>query len=103
MKVCVVLPCYNSGTMALDVISGIGPEVDYIVAVDDCCPHKTGKIIEEQCSDDRVSVIYNDVNLGVGGAMIAGYRYGKELGADILVKMDSDGQMDPSLIHKFRG
>jgi dolichol-phosphate mannosyltransferase len=40
-------------------------------------------------------------NLGVGGAMVTGYRAALEAGADIVVKIDGDGQMDPALIPRF--
>jgi GT2 family glycosyltransferase len=43
-------------------------------------------------------VVANEFNLGVGGAVIHGYRVALDRGADIVVKIDSDGQMDPSLL-----
>jgi glycosyltransferase involved in cell wall biosynthesis len=39
--------------------------------------------------------------MGVGGAMISGYRLALTKGANILIKIDGDGQMDPNLIPKF--
>lgn len=103
MRIGVVLPCFKSGHLAVEVISKIGPEVDTIIVVDDACPQHTGNLVQERVSDTRVHVIYNEKNLGVGGAVVAGYRYGQSLGLDILVKVDSDGQMDPALIPKFTG
>jgi glycosyltransferase involved in cell wall biosynthesis len=97
-KIAVVLPCYRSKTQVLDVIARIGPEVFLIVAVDDACPDGTGDLIRASCSDPRVEVVRNPVNLGVGGAVIHGYRVALERGADIVVKIDSDGQMDPALL-----
>jgi glycosyltransferase involved in cell wall biosynthesis len=97
-KVAVVLPCYRSKGQVLDVIGRIGSEVFLIIAVDDACPDGTGEYITSSCSDPRVIVVRNDVNLGVGGAVIRGYRIALEHGADIIVKIDSDGQMDPALL-----
>jgi dolichol-phosphate mannosyltransferase len=37
-------------------------------------------------------------NQGVGGATLTGYQHAAELGAEILVKMDADGQMDPDAL-----
>jgi hypothetical protein len=37
-------------------------------------------------------------NEGVGGAVMHGYRVALAHGADIVVKIDSDGQMDPKLL-----
>ena len=45
--------------------------------------------------------MFNEKNLGVGGAVIAGYLEAIADGADILVKVDGDNQMDPSLIPLF--
>jgi glycosyltransferase involved in cell wall biosynthesis len=97
-RIAVVLPCYRSKGYVLDVIGRIGPQVFLIVAVDDACPDGTGDHIKACCSDPRVEVVCNEVNLGVGGAVIHGYRVALERGADIVVKIDSDGQMDPALL-----
>jgi glycosyltransferase involved in cell wall biosynthesis len=40
-------------------------------------------------------LIRHDVNRGVGGATLTGYDAAIARGAEILVKMDADGQMDP--------
>jgi glycosyltransferase involved in cell wall biosynthesis len=97
-KIAVVLPCYRSKASAVGVIGRIGPEVSLIVVVDDACPESTGDYVRTQCSDPRVHIVRNDLNLGVGGAVIHGYRIALESGCDIVVKIDSDGQMDPALL-----
>jgi glycosyltransferase involved in cell wall biosynthesis len=48
-----------------------------------------------------VQVIRLSENQGVGGATLAGYRQAIEDGAEILVKLDGDGQMDPALIPRL--
>ena len=40
-------------------------------------------------------------NTGVGGAVIRGYEAAIEYNADIVIKIDGDGQIDPLLIPKF--
>ena len=97
-KIVVIIPCFNVKDHVLDVIKGIGPEVSNIIVVDDRCLQSSGKYIQEQCRDVRVDVCFNDVNLGVGGATIAGYRRAIAMDADICVKLDGDGQMDPALL-----
>ena len=97
-RIAVVLPCYRSKDHVLDVIAGIGPEAFLIVAVDDACPDGTGSYIREHCRDPRVVVVANETNLGVGGATMHGYRVALARDADIVVKVDSDGQMDPALL-----
>jgi glycosyltransferase involved in cell wall biosynthesis len=97
-RIAVVLPCYRSKDFVLDVIDQIGPQVFLIIAIDDACPDGTGDHIKAHCADPRVEVVRNERNLGVGGAVIHGYRVALERGADIVVKIDSDGQMDPALL-----
>ena len=100
-KIAAVLPCYKSSGQVLDVLKAIPPSVSAVYCVDDACPEGTGKVIEEKCKDKRVSVITHKENQGVGGAVMSGYRAALEGGADIVVKIDSDGQMDPALIPQF--
>ncbi len=100
-SVAVVIPSYKVRSHILDVIQGIGPEVSQIYVVDDRCPEGSGDFVQEHCFDARVRVIRNPQNLGVGGAVMAGYRAAIEGGAEVIVKVDGDGQMDPSLIPQF--
>jgi dolichol-phosphate mannosyltransferase len=99
--VAVVIPCYRVRKHVLGVIARTPSIVRRIVCVDDCCPEQSGQFISEQCDDPRVVVIRHDENAGVGGAMVTGYRAALADGADIVVKIDGDGQMDPALIPRF--
>lgn len=98
LRLAVVIPCFRVRDRILDLLAGIGPEVDRIYCVDDACPEKSGGLVEIACGDPRVVVLRHAVNRGVGGAMITGYRRALEDGADIVIKIDGDGQMDPRLI-----
>src|SRR5690606_3048873 len=69
-----------------------------VYVVDDACPDGSGALVEAQCRDPRVRVVRNQVNLGVGGAVMAGYAAAIADGADVIVKLDGDGQMDPALL-----
>ena len=99
--IAVVIPCYRVKKHVLNVIRAIGPEVTRIFVVDDRCPEETGKFVSEHCDDPRVSVMTHETNLGVGGAVMTGYRAAILEKADIVVKIDGDEQMDPSLIGRF--
>lgn len=98
MNISVVIPSYNVKPFILDVISRIGSEVSRVYVVDDCCPQHSGEHVEKHCQDGRVVIIRHEVNQGVGGATMSGYRRALEDGADIVVKMDGDGQMPPEMI-----
>jgi dolichol-phosphate mannosyltransferase len=100
-RVAVVIPCYRVRRFILDVIRGIGPDVSAIFVVDDACPEQTAELIRQECTDGRVKVLTHAENEGVGGAMITGYRAALADGADVVVKIDGDGQMDPALIPRF--
>ena len=99
----VVIPCFRVGQRVNDVIAGIGKEVSRIYVIDDACPLNTGSMVRASCRDPRVVVIEHPVNQGVGGAVISGYKAALADGADIIVKIDGDGQMDPALINRFLG
>lgn len=93
-----VIPCYKTPDKALKVVGQSFKYLDLVICVDDCCPLNTGKEIEKNFNDNKVSVLYHNKNKGVGGAMKTGIKYALELGAKIIVKIDSDGQMSPDLI-----
>lgn len=96
--IAVVIPCYKSGELVLDVIRRIGPEVGWIFVVDDSCPIQTGQMVLTRCSDPRVTVLFHSKNQGVGGAVITGYDAAMKTSALVAVKIDGDGQMAPELI-----
>jgi glycosyltransferase involved in cell wall biosynthesis len=100
-EIAVVIPCYRERDHILDVLAGIGPECQAIYVVDDACPDKTGEFVKEQCHDPRVRVLQLERNCGVGGATLEGYRAALDDGAEILVKLDGDGQMDQTLIPRL--
>ena len=98
-KVAVVIPCFRAEKSIERVTLAIPSTVDLIICVDDASDDATRSVIERLVSaDDRVILVQHENNKGVGGATISGYLRALEEGADILVKMDSDGQMDPSFI-----
>ena len=101
--IAVVIPSYKVKAHVLSVIAQIGPEVGAIYVVDDACPDNSGDHVEANCTDRRVRVIRNAVNLGVSGATLAGMMRAADDGAAVVVKLDGDGQMDPALIPNFVG
>jgi len=100
-SVAIVIPCYRVKSHILGVLSRIGPEASYIFVIDDACPEGTGKLVQEQCGDPRAKVLFHAENRGVGAAVMTGYAAALEAGAEVIVKVDGDGQMDPALIPYF--
>lgn len=101
IMIAAVIPSYKVTAHILDVISAIGSECNAIYVVDDKCPDESGKYVLENCKDPRVKVVFHEVNQGVGGAVISGYRAAMADNAEVIVKIDGDGQMDPALLLDF--
>ena len=101
--IAVVVPSYRVTRHILGVLAAIGPEVARIYVVDDKCPDASGQFVRDHCRDPRVVVLEHGVNQGVGGAVITGYLAALADGAEVIVKVDGDGQMDPALIPSFVG
>lgn len=90
----VVIPAYKAEKYISTVLAGIPRFVRNIIVVDDASPDGTADIVRA-CGDTRVQLISLSKNSGVGGATLAGYLKASELGAEIIVKLDSDNQMNP--------
>ena len=97
--VAVVIPAYRAEHHLAKVLESVPELVSQIIVVDDCSPDQTAVIATQfQEKGRRVHLIQHAVNQGVGGAVLSGYRLAYQLGAQVVVKMDSDGQMDPAYL-----
>jgi len=95
-KISVVVPAYNEEKLIIKTISTIPEFVDYIIVVNDCSRDSTKMLVQKFIeSDNRVSLINNKTNKGVGYSIKQGYLQSNNLGADISVVMAGDSQMDP--------
>lgn len=96
-RVGVVIPAYRVAAQIESVVRGIPPWVHAILVVDDKSPDDTAERVT-RLADPRVTLIRHDANQGVGGAMHSGFAEALRQGLDVVVKMDGDGQMDPSYL-----
>lgn len=99
-SVTVVIPAYKVAPFIADVLGRIPADVARIIVVDDASPDNLQEVLAG-VRDPRLVVVRHDTNRGVGGAMKTGFNKALELGSDVVVKLDGDGQMDPGLIHHF--
>ena len=99
LRLAVVIPCYRVRNHIASVLRRIGPEVWRVYCIDDGCPEQSRAVVEEAAAGDpRIRSLVHERNQGVGAAVVTGYRQALQDGADVIVKVDGDGQMDPALI-----
>jgi len=100
--IAVVIPAYRVESEIEQVIRTLPAFITHIIVVDDASPDRTGEVANRlQADEPRLVYIRHSQNQGVGGAVVTGYEKALELGADIIVKMDGDGQMDPNAIQSL--
>jgi len=101
-KIAVVIPCYKVEKHIEKVVIGIPDFADHIILVNDCSPDNTLQALNRiATTNSKAIVISNQKNEGVGGAMLTGFKKSLEINADIIIKIDGDGQMDCSYIAKM--
>jgi len=94
-----VIPAYRVERDIESVISGLPPYIKHIIVVDDASPDSCADLVTAAAQkDSRITLIRHSKNQGVGGAMVSGFRKALELGAQIIIKLDGDGQMDSAHI-----
>ncbi len=95
-SVAVVVPAYNEEKLIAKTITSIPDLVDSIIVVNDASIDRTGEIVGAITKNDsRICLIEHEVNQGVGGAIVTGYKKARDLEIDITVVMAGDAQMDP--------
>ena len=95
-SICIVIPAFNEARQIGTVLESMPDFVDYIVVVDDASVDETAQIVAEYSKKyDYIHLIRHRKNKGCGGALVTGYKWAIEKEADIAVRMDGDGQMNP--------
>ena len=98
-KIAVVIPSFKTENEIVSVLNGIPSFVRHIIVVDDASPDSSADLVAAAAKRNRrVLLICHEANQGVGGAMVTGFKKALELGAEIVIKLDGDGQMDPQYI-----
>ena len=97
LTVAIAIPAFRAEATIGGVIATLPALVDHVVVVDDASPDNLSKVLAA-IAEPRLSTVRHERNLGVGGASKTAFRRCLELHADVVVKMDADGQMDPELL-----
>jgi glycosyltransferase involved in cell wall biosynthesis len=92
----VIVPAYNEEKLIGKVLRTVPSFVDHVIVIDDASPDRTGEVVKEhQEGDSRIVYLRLKRNEGVGGAIVAGYKWAREHEIEISVVMAGDAQMDP--------
>ncbi len=98
MKTLTIIPTFNEiDTIPITVrrLRQAVPHSDVLI-VDDNSPDGTGDYADRLAArDEQVHVLHRQTKNGLGGAYIAGFRWGMERGYDVLVELDADGSHQP--------
>lgn len=94
----VIMPAWNEGeTVGNTVREVLGQNKGYdVLVVDDGSSDNTARLAGEA----GATVLRLPFNLGVGGAMRAGFKYAHHHGYRRVIQVDSDGQHDPRDIER---
>ncbi|KKH59381.1 dolichyl-phosphate mannose synthase [Methanosarcina mazei] len=96
-NITVVLPAYNEEVSIGSIVLLTRHYSDSVIVIDDGSSDRTARIAEKA----GAHVIVHEANKGKGAALKTGFAAAADLGADIIVTMDSDGQHNPSDIPKL--
>ena len=93
----VIVPAYNEAANIAYVVEGVRQDVPYadVLVVDDGSCDGTGQAARRA----GAVVLSLPFNLGIGGAVQAGFKFAHRLGYPFAARMDADGQHNPRDLH----
>jgi len=97
-QVLVIVPTYNEAENLAPILDRLHASVPsaHALVVDDGSPDGTGDLADAIAGrDPRVRVLHRTAKSGLGPAYVAGFRWAREHGYDIVVEMDADGSHAP--------
>ena len=94
-----VVPAYNEELLIGKTLNSIPDYVDKIYVIDDGSVDNTWKeIVGCTYQDPRIHIIKHEKNLGVGAAIVSGFKQSLKDEIDISVVLAGDNQMDPNYL-----
>ncbi|MDE5937923.1 MAG: glycosyltransferase family 2 protein [Lachnospiraceae bacterium] len=98
-KVLIIIPAYNEAENIVHVVNHMmeqAPQYDYLVVNDGSTDHTLAL-----CRRESFRYLDLPINMGIGGAVQAGYVYARKYDYDIAVQMDGDGQHDIAYLDRM--
>ncbi|MCP5096860.1 MAG: glycosyltransferase family 2 protein [Chloroflexi bacterium] len=89
-RVAVIIPAYNEERFIGSVVLKSRQYSDNVIVVDDGSSDQTAAV----AATAGAYVIEHHINQGKGGALNTGFAYAQDIGADVIVTIDADGQHD---------
>jgi len=87
----VCIPAFNEENSIIDIIKRSQKFVDRVIVCDDGSSDQTS----EKAKEAGATVLIHKKNLGKGSAFKTLFKFANEIGADIIVTIDGDGQFLP--------
>ncbi len=98
-KILVIIPAYNEAENIVHVVNHMmetAPQYDYLVVNDGSADNTL-----QLCRRENFQYLDLPINMGIGGAVQAGYIYAYKNDYDIAVQMDGDGQHDIAYLDRL--
>ena len=87
-NVIAVIPAFNEEKNISKVIADVLPHCRKIIIVNDFSTDQTLKILNN-INEEKITVINNEKNLGIGGSMKVGFTKALEYKPEVIIKIDS--------------
>jgi len=102
-KIIAVIPVFNEENSIFEILDKISNYCDEIIVINDGSSDRSiEKIIDFKKLDKKhIEIIENKKNYGIGYSVKKGFELALKNGAEIVLKIDADGQHDPDDIPKF--
>lgn len=98
-KTAIVIPAYNEEKHLAALLQKVKIAGDLVIVIDDGSADQTAQICRQsRQGESNIFCLRHRVNLGKGAALKTGCLAARQLGADIIVTIDGDGQHPPDII-----
>ena len=96
-QIIAILPSFNEEVSIGSIVLLTRLYVDKVIVVDDGSSDRTSEIARRAGAE----VVVHETNIGKGGGLKTGFSAALNMGADVIVTIDSDAQHNPADIPKL--